>query len=231
MLKRSEEFPAKELHYHACGQKVASPGFHPRAVLKAAVGREHVQVRVQRSGAPPGVQRRDEGRCGAQIARVFQQLDKHRAHRAEKKVRHARAVPAPQRVQLVRDGEDEMMVRAGDQACALALEPLLGGERLTLRAAALMARVVERALDVPLRTPAHVAAELGGAAARDPVRRAMHVRGQPMLLRVGLKMRLEYLSERAFHILRNARLRVYVYITAGRCTRSPGAAGLVQRSQ
>ena len=161
-------------------------------------------MRVRCNGQLDGICRDGPTDKVFMVARVIEAVVWLRRGARRVKRRHARAVPAPQRVQLVRDGEDEMMVRAGDQACALALKPLLGGERLALRAAALMARVIERALDVPLRTAAHVAAELGGAAARDPVRRAMHVRGQPMLLRVGLKMRLEYLSERAFHVLPNA---------------------------
>jgi len=74
-----------------------------------------------------------------------------------------RAVPAPQRVQLVRNGEDQVMVRAGQQARPLALKPCLGGHRLTLRTAALMAGNGE--LHVPGRAAAHMAAQFGGATA------------------------------------------------------------------
>ena len=92
-----------------------------------------------------------------------------------------------------------------DKPRALALEPLFGRVRLALRTAALMARVIERALHVPFRTAAHVSAEIGGATVADPVRGAMHVRRQPMLLRVAFEMCLKDLLERAFHVLRNAR--------------------------
>ena len=64
----------------------------------------------------------------------------------------------------MRDGENQVMVRAPDEPRTLAFEPLLGGEPLALRAAALMTRVVERALDMSCGTAAHVATELGRAA-------------------------------------------------------------------
>ncbi len=119
-------------------------------------------------------------------------------------VTHA-TVPAPQRIQLVREGEDQVVMRAGDEPRTLALQPLLGGERLALRAAALVARVIEGALDVAFRTAAHVTTEIRRAAVGDPVGGAVHVGGQPMLLRIRLKMRLEYPAQRTFHVLRNAR--------------------------
>jgi len=58
----------------------------------------------------------------------------------------------------MRDGEDQVMVRAGEQPRLLRFEPALGRDRLALRAAALMTRVVPRALDVPLGAAADVRA-------------------------------------------------------------------------
>jgi hypothetical protein len=109
-----------------------------------------------------------------------------------------------QQAEFVRDREDQMMVRAGDQSRALTLQPPLGRERLALRTAALVARVVECALHVSLRTAAHVTPELSSPAMPDPECRAMHIGRKPMMLRIAFEMRLKYLLQRAFHLLRNA---------------------------
>ena len=179
---------------------MAAPRPHPGAVLiQTAVGGEHVQVHMLRQRASPSVQPREECRLRAQVSRIPEQLVEHRAHRIEQELRHRRAVPTPQRVELVRNGENQVMVRAVKKTSLLPLEPILARHRLTLRTAALMARVVERALDVPRRAAAHMAAEFGGATARDPVRGSMHVQRQAVALRVRLKMLLEDSSQRAFH--------------------------------
>jgi hypothetical protein len=138
---------------------------HAPSALKPAVGGEHVQVRVQRERAPPGVQRGEEGGRGAEILRIPEQLEEHFAHRRKKQLRHRCPIPAPQRVELVRDRENQMMVRAAKQPRAASLQPALHLQRLALRTDALVTGIVERALDVPLGTAAHVSAELGGAAA------------------------------------------------------------------
>ena len=151
------------------------------------------------------MQRREERGLRAQVAGVTQQLHQRLAHRAEQELRHRRAVPAPQRIQLMRDRENQMMVSAPEQPRLLALEPLLGRQCLALRTDALVTRVLERTLDVSLGAAAQVSAELGRAAARDPVRRPVHVRRQPVAHRVRFKVRLKDSCERAFHPPYNAR--------------------------
>ena len=136
---------------------------------------------------------------------IPEQLEEHFAHRREQQLRHRCPIPAPQRVEFVRDREDEVVVRAVQQPRALALKPPLGGQALALRADPLMARVVERALAVSFGAAAQVSAQLRRAAARDPVRGAVHIRGQAVALRVRFKVFLEDPSQIAFHVLQNAR--------------------------
>jgi len=63
----------------------------------------------------------------AEIARIAEQFHERVAHRTEQQLGHQRPIPAPQRIQFVRDGEDQVMVYALEQPCALALKPPLGG--------------------------------------------------------------------------------------------------------
>ena len=105
----------------------------------------------------------------------------------------------------MRNREDQVMVLAGQQTRSLPLQAVLGGPRLTLRTAALMTGVVERALDVTRGATPYVPAERRRAAACDPVRGAVNVRGQAVALRVRYKVLLENPSERAFHSAYNAR--------------------------
>lgn len=201
-----EQLAAKNEHQHPRGQKVAAPRLDPGALsAQAPVGHPHVHVRVQRKRASPSVQRRQIGGRCTQVLRIGEQLRERLAHRGEQQLRHRGAVAAPQRVQLVRDGEDQVMVRARQEPRALALKPPLDRQPLALRTDALVTGVVERPFDVPLRAAAHVATELRRAAPSDPVRGAMHVRRQPVALGVRLEMLPEDPAQRAFHVLRNAR--------------------------
>ena len=64
----------------------------------------------------------------------------------------------------------------------------------------------QASLHVTFGAAAHMAAKIGGATMRDPVRRPVHVRGKSMPRRIGLEMPLKDLPQRAFHLLRNARV-------------------------
>ena len=92
----------------------------------------------------------------------------------------------------MRDGEDQMMVCTGEQPRLLRFEPAFGRNRLALRTAALVTGVVPRALDVPLRAAADVAAQRDRTAVRKPVGGAMDKQGQLMRLRVVCEVLLKY---------------------------------------
>lgn len=57
------------------------------------------------------------------------------------------------------DSEDDVMVAALEQALALPVEPVSDLDLVTLRAAAVPARVVPDAFDVPVGTALHMAAK------------------------------------------------------------------------
>ena len=134
-----------------------------------------------------------------QVLRVGKQFAQRVANRGKQQLRHERAVEHPQFIELVRDGEDQVVVRAGQEARLLRLQPALGGKTLALRTVPLVTRVVAHVLDVPLRAAIDVSAQLQRAAARQPVRRTMQIQRQFMALCVARKVLAKYGSERAFH--------------------------------
>jgi hypothetical protein len=64
----------------------------------------------------------------------------------------------------MRQREDDVVVIAGEQPCALHGQPALGLEIRALRTGAVAARVVPDACDMPVRTGLDMAPERGGAA-------------------------------------------------------------------
>ena len=158
---------------------------HPRPSLSSELHLrsrpdQGVQVRMQRERAAPGVQSQQERAAPARIPGVGEQLGEYRAHRAKQDPGQRGAVVAPQAIEFVRNGEDQMMVRAAQEPRALLLQPALDLDRLALRAESLVTRVIPGRLDVPLGTAAHVATERRGAAAAQPVRCAVYVERQPV---------------------------------------------------
>src|ERR1700693_17139 len=82
-------------------------------------------------------------------------------------------------------------MRAVDELCAGALEPLLFGQTIALRTGAMATRVVPHALDVAVGTALHVTAQLGRAANRQRPRRAILRHAQ----RAAAKQTVEMLVE------------------------------------
>ena len=147
---------------------------------------------MQHERASPGVQGENKGRARAEILRIAQQFSQRVAHRGEEDPRHRNAIERPRHVQLMRDGEDQVVVRAGKRPRLLRFEPAFGRDRLALRAAALVTRVVPGACDVPFGATLDVAAQRDGAAVRQPVGGAMDIQRQPMRLGVACEVLLKY---------------------------------------
>ncbi len=139
---------------------------------EAAGGDDRVHVRVEGQLPGPGVQHERGAEPGAEpaVAELEQGLGGGVKERVEDHVRGA----AREGSQLGRQGEDDVEVPDVEQALAALLDPMLLGERLTLRAVPVAARMV-RVVHVPARRAVlDMASERGGAALRD-------VRQHPLL--------------------------------------------------
>jgi hypothetical protein len=90
-------------------------------------------VRVQDQRLTPGVQRREEARLCPKILGVRQQGTQGVADRLQQQRRHHRDVGQPQQVELMGQGEDDMVMITGQEPCLLEGEPALGLEVRALR--------------------------------------------------------------------------------------------------
>jgi hypothetical protein len=133
---------------------------------------------MQIERARPGVQRELYSGLCAQVARVGEQFEQRVACGGEQGVDHRRGVQAPQRVQLMWDGEYHVPVRAVDQSGTSALQPALFSQTVALRAGAVAAGVVPRAFHVPIGAALHVTAQCGGATGSQSHRRSQLRRAQ-----------------------------------------------------
>lgn len=143
----------------ASWQEVAAPWREPLAVMQPAIGDQRVDMRVMRQGARPGVQRQMDARNRAEIARVGEQFGQRVGGGVEQRIGHRGAVVAPDAEQLVREGEDDVVVGAGQQARAFVFQPGHAGFVGTARAQAVFAAVPDDAFGqgarAALQMPAH----------------------------------------------------------------------------
>jgi hypothetical protein len=85
-------------------------------------------VRVQDQRLTPGVQRREDARLCPKIHGVRQQGTQGVADRLKQQRRHHRDVGQPQRVELMGQGKDDMVMITGQKSGPLAGQPALGLE-------------------------------------------------------------------------------------------------------
>ena len=65
---------------------------------------------MQHEGLTPGMQRRDDPRLRTQILRVCQQVDQRVAYRLKQQRTHHRHIRQPQRVEVMREREDHVVM-------------------------------------------------------------------------------------------------------------------------
>lgn len=140
----------------------------PAAVgIHAAGADEGVHVRVIRKVASPGVQRQQQARDDAAVAGRAEHLQQALAYSAHEQVDHRATVEAPEVDEFVRQREDDVEVRAGQQPLQLCVDPLAARSGGASRATAMTAGVVLHLLDVPGRAHEQVLAERGRVAMAD----------------------------------------------------------------
>jgi len=157
----------------------------------------HVRVVVERS--PPGVQCHQQAGYGAQVARHGTQLEHALAHAVEEPLVQPRAVELPQRDEGVRQGEDQVEMRAGQQLLELGLSPLTLWSLGAARAAAMAAGVVPDDAVVAVRAGQDVRAECRGIAVADAACRTRLAWVQSAPLRISGKVLPEDVLHRAAH--------------------------------
>jgi len=119
-----------------------------------------MDVRMVDLGPAPGVEGRDP--AGLRIpepALLAQQLAQGRCRDLEQQVPHRPGVPPPEKPELLRNREDQVVVVRGQEKLPLGVQPRLQLALGALRARAMTARVVPDPFDVPVRAPLRMTAQ------------------------------------------------------------------------
>ena len=143
----------------------------------------------------PGVQAGDHARQGAEVLFVSEQFLEGGDGGLKQEVGHQPVVVPPQVVELMRQGEDRVVVVAGEQFCFDFIQPALGGQGRALGAGGVFAGVVPDLLHVAVGAALDVSAERLGAALHDGPGRLDFVQR----LRMGLQIGVEVVLEDALH--------------------------------
>lgn len=150
------------------GQQEAAPGGAPRLIGGQAPGADQgVYMRMTRQRAAPGVQRHEDAGHGAQVTRVGEQLQQRQAHGVEEQLGQGGAVEAPQRQQFMRQGEDDVEMRARQQTLQLGIDPMLARGVTATRATAVVAGVQLKLFEAAGGAAQDMAAASGGVAVAD----------------------------------------------------------------
>ena len=146
---------------------------------------------MQYQGLTPGMQRGEDARLRAQVLRVRQQGAQRVPHGLKQQGRHHGDIGQPQRVEVMGQGEDHLIMVTRQEPRPLPRQPALGLEIRTLRTCPVAARVVPDTGDVAVRAGLHMAAQRGRPALHDGARSSADVGGQGMRLGIRGKSVLE----------------------------------------
>ena len=133
------------------------------------------------------MQRGDHPGLSAEVFGVGQNLDERVAHGLEEQRGHHRHIGQPQRVEVMRQGENRVVVIAGQQPGALHRQPALGLEVCALRTRAMAAGVVPDAGHMPVGTGLDMASQRSSAALHDGAGGSADVGGRGMGMFIGGK--------------------------------------------
>jgi len=158
----------------------------------------------------PRVKRGHHARFGADVLLVGQQLAQRVGGGAEQDTRKHTLVVTPHRDQVVRAGEDGVIVRAGQQPLSPVGQPAFALQGRALGTTPMVARVIGDAVEVSVGAGQHVAAQGGGAAVDDsPGGLALVVRQRMRPLEF-VKMLPEDLLQRDGHAAVPPNIRTWV---------------------
>jgi hypothetical protein len=119
--------------------------------------------------------------AGTEVTRIGEQFGECRGGGIEQQVGHQGAVEAPPGEQVVGQGEDHVMVRAGQQAGPLLRQPVVVNLPRAARTESVFATMPDDAFGLVAGAAFQVAAHLRATAARNQRGRAMLVQRQSML--------------------------------------------------
>ena len=143
-------------------------------------------------GLPPRVEDAEHANLRTEMAGVGGDLTERRRAGLKEPGVQTSAVPIGQRQEPMREREDDVDVWHVEELALAGMEPALPRLRLALRAVPVPTRVIGDGLMPAGVTPIEMAAQCGGATARDRPQDRSLLRAQPrMLLEEGVALRVE----------------------------------------
>lgn len=144
-------------------------------LIQRSTGDEAVEMEMLRERLPPRVQNRGDPDGAAQMATVASEGEERVGRRTkEERVDHP-WISLRQCVEIVRQGEDDVAIRNGQEIRLARREPAFFGERLALGAMTIATGVVRDPHGTAVVTRRPMPAQEGGAAGRDrPKRHVLH---------------------------------------------------------
>jgi hypothetical protein len=153
--------------------------------MEAAFGDQAVEVGMEDHGLTPGVEGGNDAGLCADMFWIREELEEGIPYALEEEAGHLPDVEEPEIIELMGDGEDDVVMAAGEKSLLLPFQPLRDLCPFALRAEAMAAGVVPMPLIVAFRTCFHVTAEFGGSAHHQRTRRLADVERKRMGLLVG----------------------------------------------
>lgn len=143
LAETRQELAAEEmLQWLDRNQEVRSARLPLSVIIDAPGADEAVHMRMLAERSSPGMQRHEDARQRTEVTFVGAQLEQTLTRAVEEQLVHAAAVELPQSDERVRQREDDVEVRAREQALEFGLEPLTTWPLGTARTAPMVARMV-----------------------------------------------------------------------------------------
>jgi hypothetical protein len=164
----------------------------------------HMDMRMFAQRASPGVQCTEQTYLGPEVFFIGQQLLQRFSGRFEQMIAAPFAVVLPQRIEFMRQGEDDMIMIAGEQARFGSLQPIIGHGPVTTRATAVTTGVM-LLLDMAIsQADPFFIAERFTSAQHDRLRRAHLIGTHAVPLMIGSESVSEDALQGRFHLIRPA---------------------------
>lgn len=196
LAQRREHLAAEERPHDADREEESVAHRPPPLGRESAARHEAVYVGVKGQSAAPSVERCEDAGPRAEEAIVSEQCQEGISDASKEQRVHRAPIVVPERLELVGDGEDDVVVIARQNLRPPCLEPAIDADPCTLRARTMSARVVVDACLVALWAAPHMTPECRGPTLTDGTRRAMDVRRQATRACVTLEAALEDVLQR-----------------------------------
>ena len=126
----------------------------------------------------PGVQSGQDSDASAQELGIAEQFAEGLRSGGKERVGERGFVASPDLVEFMRDGEDDMMMRAWEQSLSATIEPSFFGQPTALRAGPMPTGVVSDLMKVSVGATVEMATEFSSSTVLDGPGGAVHLRRQ-----------------------------------------------------